>query len=271
MTGTARSRLSRRGHGAAVTAGGAAPPLLAVAHGSRDPRAAATVQALLDEVRGCRPDLRVITAYLDHGPPTVGQAVSGLADQGAREIVVLPLLLTAAYHSKTDIPGALNEAAGRLPLTRFRYGDTLGPHPALTAALERRLAEAGTRPGDPDTAVVLAAAGASDARANATVAGIAREWESRGWWAVTPAYASAAAPTPAEAVAELRAAGAPRVAVASYFLAPGYFAGKVRATSLEAGADTVSGVLGATPELADVVLQRYDQALRASEETPVAV
>lgn len=239
--------------------GTSASPLLAVAHGSRDLRAAATVQALLRHVRSQRPELRIRAAYLDHTSPAVGPALAGLAGGGVGEVIVLPLLLTAAYHSNTDIPRALADAQTRLPHMRLHYGDTLGPDRGLTAALERRLAEAGVPAGDPDTAVVLAAAGSTSARANATVRGIAREWaHARGWWAVHPAYASAASPTPAAAVAELRRAGAPRVAVAPYFLAPGYFADKVRTASLRAGADVVASVLGAAPELATVVSARYD-------------
>lgn len=206
------------------------------------------------------------TAYLDHAQPTVTQALSSLACAGTDDVVVLPLLLTAAYHSKTDIPRALSETRRRHPRLRVRYGGTLGPHPALISALEHRLAESGVLPGDPDTAVVLAAAGSSDAGANLTVATLAREWETRGWWAVSAAYASAASPTPAEAVARLRAAGAPRVAVASYFLAPGHFADAVRRSSMRAGADAVSGVLGAAPDVAQVVTQRYEQALHARRE-----
>lgn len=246
-----------------------APPLLAVAHGSRNSRAAATVETLLERVRAHRPGLAASAAYLDHTRPTVVQALTRAADTGTDDVVVLPLLLTAAYHSKTDVPRALSEARRLRPRLRLHYGEPLGPHAGLVAALERRLAEAGVRAGDPDTAVVLAAAGASDAGANATVAAVAREWEARGWWAVSPAYASAAAPTPAEAVTRLRAAGAPRVAVASYFLAPGYFADKVRSATLGAGADCVAPVLGCAPELAGVVQARYEEALRPSMQ-PVA-
>ncbi|MDR8414855.1 CbiX/SirB N-terminal domain-containing protein, partial [Nonomuraea sp. 3-1Str] len=87
----------------APLAGGADqdPPLVAVAHGSRDPRAAAVVEALLDEVRRARPGLPVRTAYLDHAAPSLGQALAGLG-----EAVVLPLLLTEAYHSRVDLPAA---------------------------------------------------------------------------------------------------------------------------------------------------------------------
>lgn len=241
------------------------PPLVAVAHGSRDPRAAATVEDLLDLVRR-RSGLRVATSYLDHAPPTPGQVLGALAGEGAEEAVVLPLLLTSAYHSKTDIPGALAEVRRAHPRMRLRYGATLGPHPLMTAALERRLAEAGVTP-DPGTALVLAAAGSSDPAANATISRMARRW--RGWRRVVPAYASAASPTPAEAVRALRAAGAPRVAVASYFLAPGHFADKVRAESLSAGAVAVSAALGAAPELAEIIGQRHAEIITLGDQAAV--
>jgi sirohydrochlorin ferrochelatase len=260
-----------------------APPLVAVAHGSRDPRAAATVGALLDLV--CRraagagyPGLDVRAAYLGHAAPTLGQALGAL--DGAA--VVLPLLLTAAYHSKTDIPKALHEARSTQPRLDITYGRPLGPHPLLLRALDRRLAEAlqdadaqntgqNAGPGDTsaaeavppgETAVVLAAAGSSDPAANAVISDLAARWQSvRGWRAVVPAYASAASRTPPEAVAAARRAGARRVLVASYLLSPGIFADQIRGHCLAAGATVVSAVLGAAPEVADVVLGRYAESL----------
>ena len=56
-----------------------------------------------------------------------------------------------------------------------------------------------------------------------------------------------------QAVTELLRAGARRVLVASYLLAPGLFADRIRDTSLAAGAAATSPALGASPELADVV------------------
>lgn len=266
------------------TAGGgqAGVPLVAVAHGSRDPRAAAVVRELLDAVRLRRPWLRVHTSFLDHAPPSPARVLQGL---GGDVAVVQPLLLTAAYHSKIDIPGVLAGVRRLRPRLELRTAVPLGPHPLLVGALERRLAEAEPRPatetgmaagtasgageaveiGDPGTAVVLVAAGSSDPAANATIAQIARHWRRAGWRDVVPAYASAARPAPAEAIAALRAAGAPRVVVASYFLAPGYFADKVRQEAFAAGADAVSPVLGAAPEVAELVLHRYDEAVQPVE------
>ena len=73
-------------------------------------------------------------------------------------------------------------------------------------------------------------------------------------------YASAGEPSPAAAVAGLLAAGAPRVVVATYLLAPGLFADRIRQWSLAAGAAAVSPALGACAEVADVVLDRFAEA-----------
>ena len=248
---------------------GASPVLVAVAHGSTDPRASATIAALAAVARERSPGLDLRTAFLGHAPPSLPQVLGTI--EADREVTVLPLLLTAAYHSKADIPRVLT----RTSLRRVSYGATLGPHPLLLDALDRRLAEAlpisgpssgpSSGPGaqrDPArTAVVLAAAGSSDPEANATIAQMAARWQARtGWFAVRPAYASAAEPSPAAAVAGLLRDGAPRVVVATYLLAPGLFADRIRHTALAAGATAVSHALGACAEVADVMLDRFTQA-----------
>jgi sirohydrochlorin ferrochelatase len=238
--------------------------LVAVAHGSADPRASATIAELAAVARERSPGLDLRTAFLGHAAPSLPQVLGTI--EADREVTVLPLLLTAAYHSKADIPRVL----ARTPLRRVSYGATLGPHPLLLDALDRRLAEALPSSGpisgpgahrDPArTAVVLAAAGSSDPEANATIAQMAARWQARtGWLAVRPAYASAAEPSPAAAVAGLLRDGAPRVVVATYLLAPGLFADRIRHTALAAGAAAVSSALGACAEVADVMLDRFAQ------------
>jgi sirohydrochlorin ferrochelatase len=269
--------------------GAALPPVVAVAHGSRDPRAAASTAELMRLVRDLAarsglPGLDARTAYLGHAPPSVSQVLGALAGPGAEpggRVVVLPLLLTAAYHSDVDLPELLTEARAAMPGTDIRYGRPLGPHPLLIRALDRRLAQAsdrvagdGTGPGASviypdlggappgDTAVVLAAAGSARAVANADVARVAAQWQTaRGWRAVVPAFAAAASPTPAQAVTALLRAGGPRVVVATYLLAPGLFSDRVADSARRAGAAVVSGALGAAPEVAELVLRRYAEAL----------
>jgi sirohydrochlorin ferrochelatase len=249
------------------------PPLIAVAHGSSDPRAAATVTELMDLVRARAaaaglPGLQAQAAYLGHALPSVPDALAALCpavcpDQPERyacTTVVLPLLLTAAYHSDADLPAVLAQAGARLPRLRISYGQPLGPHQKLLHALDQRLAEASV-PTAAGTAIVLAAAGSSRPAANAAVARMAAAWQrASGWAAVVPAYASAAGPRPGDVVASLLRAGARQVAVATYLLAPGAFADQIRERSLAAGASAVSAPLGSAPQVADVIVERYLQA-----------
>jgi sirohydrochlorin ferrochelatase len=261
-----------------------APVLLVVAHGSRDPRHAATVHALTGRVRAARPGLRVVTGFLDHCAPPVAGVLDRLAAEGVREVVALPLLLTRAFHAKADIPAVLAEAAAAHPRLTVRQAGVLGPSPLLPRALERRLAQAGlpgaelfdtalpgtgpaaaplspaARAERAETGIVLAAAGSSDPEAIAVIADIAREWWHTGWCAVRPAFASAHLPRTADAVRELRAAGARRVAVAPYVVAPGFLPDRIAASAREAGADVLAPVLGDAPELAALLLRRYDEA-----------
>jgi sirohydrochlorin ferrochelatase len=223
--------------------------LVAVAHGSADPRAGAAIGELMDLVRSRAPGLDVRVAFLGHAAPSVPAVLGGLRGPA----VVVPLLLTAAYHSKIDLPAQL--ATARTPV---RYAPVLGPHPLLLDAASRRVASAGAHDRG-STGIVLAAAGSSDPSANAAIRGTAAAWAATGSWrSVVPAFASGAGPSAGEAVRSLlRSPGIRRVVVASYLLAPGFFADRIRADALAAGADAVAEPLGALPEVADVVLDRY--------------
>ncbi|WP_199781023.1 CbiX/SirB N-terminal domain-containing protein, partial [Streptomyces sp. Mg1] len=161
------------------------PTLVAVAHGSRDPRAPHAVEALLDRVRELRPRLDVRLGHIELNRPLLGDAlreVSGAA-------VLVPLLLGRGHHVKRDLPAS----AARAAHLRTRIAAPLGPHPLLVEALYDRLLEAGWTPG---AAVVLAAAGSRDPDSAAdTRRSAALLSERLGGVAVVAAYACAAAPT----------------------------------------------------------------------------
>jgi sirohydrochlorin ferrochelatase len=218
-----------------------------VAHGSRDPRAAASTEALTRAVAAARPDWDVHASYLDHSPPRPAQVLAAVPSA-----VVVPLLLTSAYHGRVDIPGEL----ATVPDTRTDLTDVLGPaSPLLLDALIHRLP-----PVEVD-AVVLASAGTRDAAARATVADAATALGVRLGVPAVASFASAASPTSGEAVAALRAAGARHVGVASYFLAPGLLYDKAVASALEAGAVAVAEPLGDAPALVRLVESRVVAAL----------
>ncbi|MFI6418092.1 sirohydrochlorin chelatase [Streptomyces sp. NPDC050842] len=232
------------------------PTLVAVGHGSRDPRARAALSRLLDRVRELRPGFDVRLAHIELNAPLLDDTLAGLAAEG-RDAVLVPLLFAPGHHVTHDLPAALAAAPG----LRARVAEPLGAHPLLVEALADRLAEAGWGPADGTsraTGVVLASAGSRDPRSGAEIRRIAALLGERlGGVPVLPAYASAAAPTVPEAVRALAARGRHRVAVASCFTAPGLFA-----TRAAAHAPWIAAApLGAHPALARLVLHRYDRAL----------
>ncbi|MDX2558719.1 sirohydrochlorin chelatase [Streptomyces sp. TX20-6-3] len=243
----------------AVPAGAAPPVLVAVGHGSRDPRARATLGRLLERVGELRPGLDVRLAHIELNAPLLDATLTELAAEG-RDAVLVPLLLAPGHHVTHDLPAAL----AAVPGLRARVAAPLGAHPLLVEALADRLAHAGWTPEDgasPAAGVVLASAGSRDPRSGAELRRIAALLGERlGGVPVVPAYASAAAPTVPEAVRALAARGRHRVAVASCFTAPGLFA-----TRAAAHAPWIaSAPLGAHPALARLVLHRYDGARRAT-------
>ncbi|MCW2634322.1 MAG: putative Sirohydrochlorin cobaltochelatase domain, cbiX family [Blastococcus sp.] len=230
-----------------------APVLIACAHGTRNPTGRRLIAELALAARNLRPGLVTTAAFVDVQPPTVVDVVASLSAQG-RAAVVVPLLLSGGYHVHVDIAGAVAEHPAAVAAR------PLGPDPRLVAVLAQRLVEAGADPGDPLTAVVLAAAGSSDPRSVADVEDTAdllqREWAG----AVTTGYGSAAQPKVTDAVRAARRGGAERVVLASYLLAPGHFHDKLAG----AGADLVTAPLLPDERIAAVLLDRYDAAVAAA-------
>ncbi|MER7465075.1 sirohydrochlorin chelatase [Streptomyces sp. NPDC097981] len=232
------------------------PTLVAVAHGSRDPRALPAVLALLDRIHELRPRLDVRLGHVELNRPLLGETLGSTT--GAA--VLVPLLLGRGHHVKRDLPAA----AARAAHLDTRVAAPLGPHPLLVEALYERLLETGWAPGA-GTAVVLAAAGSRDPDSAADTRRTAALLSDRlDGVPVVPAYASAAAPTVPDAVHALAARGHHRIAVASYFTAPGRFATQ----SAAAAPGPAAAPLGDHPALARLVLQRYDEAV-TRQRTPL--
>jgi sirohydrochlorin ferrochelatase len=226
-----------------------APVLVACAHGTRNPTGRRLIAELALTARRLRPGVPTTAAFVDVQPPTVADVVAGLAAED-RAAVVVPLLLSGGYHVNVDIARAVATHP------RAVAARPLGPDPRLAEVLADRLAAAGADATDPGTAVVLAAAGSSDPRAVADVAATAALLQRRWTGPVTTGYGSAARPAVPDAVAAARAAGAARVVVAAYLLAPGHFAERLAA----AGADAVAAPLLPDERVAAVLLDRYDAA-----------
>lgn len=243
------------------------PALVAVAHGSRDPRSAAAVRQLLDVVRANGSGLDVRAAFLDLSAPRLGDVLAALHGEGHREVVVVPLLLGSAYHARVDVPALVSEATRRLPLLSVTVADVLGPDRRLESLALSRMLDAGASLADERLGVVVAAAGSSHQPANALVSTVAGRWAARYSWAgAVAAFAAAADPDVPAAIERLRARGARRIAVASWFLAPGRLPDRITRLAREADPDVlIAEPLGADAGLASLILDRYDEALTSAD------
>jgi sirohydrochlorin ferrochelatase len=236
------------------------PPLVAVAHGSRDPRSAATVRALVDVVRARAPGLPVSESFLDLSEPRVTDVLRELYAAGHRTAVVVPLLLGSAFHARVDLPALVSSVTAECPGFRVRVSDVLGADPAaLEAVALDRLSPAPRRRG---TGVLLSAVGSSNASANAVVAALAERWEERLGLPVSEAFASATQPDIPTAAARLRDRGVKHLIVASWFLAPGLLPDRIARLAREADPGAfIAAPLADDPRVADVVIGRYATAV----------
>jgi len=253
------------------TAPGGHPPLLIAGHGTRSAAGVAEFARFTERV-GSQAGERipaVAGGFIELARPSVADAVTRLAPDGGHPMVAVPLVLTAAGHGKGDIPAALARELHRHPGLSYYYGRPLGPHPVLQDLLEARIGAALAGASRQDTCVLLVGRGSTDPDANAEVAKVARLlWEGRGYAGVEYSFISLAEPSVPAALDRAATLGARRIVVAPYFLFSGVLPDRVAAQSREfaaghGGLDVrVAGLIGDCTELAGLVLERYDEALR---------
>lgn len=240
-----------------------APPadygVVLLSHGSADPRARLACDLLARRV-GHRLGAFIAQATLDLDRPRLDGAIAYLHSKGIHDLVVVPMLLTTAYHATHDVPMFAAATRASHPHARITMANPIGADPHLLRGLDAVLKAAGHRP-SPDTAVVLASAGSSFAAARSRHAALALEWRTHGWGASAVAFASGPGPRVSAAVADLRDAGYADICVSPFLIAPGAMSQRIAAAARDAGAHAVTGTLHSTDAAMEVVLRRVRSAL----------
>ena len=250
-------------------------PMLVVGHGTRSESGVAEFNAFMDRLqrREDAPYRASAGGFIELSRPPVTEAVASLVSQGHRELIALPLVLVAAGHGKGDIPAALLREQLRHPGMSYSYGRPLGPHPGLLDILERRIDTvlSDTVLGDAeraDTHILLVGRGSTDPDANAEITKVARLlWEGRGYAGVEPSFVSLADPGVPAGLEKLRLLGASRIVIAPYFLFPGILPDRIVSQSETFALEhpflriDVAELIGDCDELADIVIERYLEAV----------
>ncbi|WP_327090434.1 sirohydrochlorin chelatase [Nonomuraea sp. NBC_01738] len=272
------------------------PPLLLIGQGSNDDADSAEFGRFVHRLR-CRLDqlaADVTGGYLERATPRLSDSVASLVARGHHHLVALPLSLNRAGE---EFPAAMALEQERHPTLMYDYGRPLGPDPRVLAVLAERLKDAAAEiprvepvterprlrvvdssfpeddgriePGE--TAVVLVGEGSTDPVANAEVHRVSRLfWETHAYdfMTVETAFVSLTPPGVPGGLERCRRLGAKRVIVVPYLLFAGGMLERVWAQALAYGAGhpdldiRCAEVIGDCETLADVVIDRYEEALR---------
>ncbi|WP_431276444.1 sirohydrochlorin chelatase [Variovorax ureilyticus] len=111
------------------------------AHGSRDDRWRAPVEAVAHRVAELDPQAKVSCAYLELVQPDLLNAAEALIREGARTIRVLPLFLGMGKHVREDLPQLLDELRARHPAVGFTLAGAVGEEPEVIELLARKALE----------------------------------------------------------------------------------------------------------------------------------
>jgi sirohydrochlorin cobaltochelatase len=151
--------------------------VLLCGHGSRDAEAQTEFERFTLAVRSSlaarRPQAIVQGAFLEFSTPSLVEGLEKLIGRGVDRIVVQPLMLFAARHSRSDIPNAVKAFAKAHPEIEVTCGEELPPDDALlSAAIERiQAAESALS----DSFLLVIGRGSSDPDANKVLATLTKD------------------------------------------------------------------------------------------------
>lgn len=247
-----------------------ARPLVLLAHGTASAVGREVVYAVGRAVAQRLPQVSTNVGFVDVCEPSADQVLGAYPDA-----VVVPYLLTSGFHVRSDIPDVVERQGGRASVTK-----ALGVTPEVIDVLAARLRESmdSDAHGHEDfgvdaeasgvergavaesseavrtvDAVLLTAAGSSDARARQEVLCTGAVLAVSSGLPVRVGFLSGPGPSAREVLTDLHACGAHRVAVASYLLAPGFF----HSRAIGLGASLTTAPLGVHPRMVDAVVDRY--------------
>jgi sirohydrochlorin ferrochelatase len=243
--------------------------LLLVGHGSRSEAGRKELLETGALVADVLAGVAVQVGFLELTDPPAGIALDRLVASGVDRIAVVPLMLNAAGHAKSDVPAVVLEGRARYPGVEIGYGRPLGTDHALIEVAARRVADGGGT-GLP---LLVVARGTSEPEANADAYRVARlVAEFTHPPIVQPAFSGLTWPSVPDALELCRVLGAERVAAVAWYLSTGrliermqdQFADFTRRHGIEV---LDGGYLGPDPAVVDVVIARYREVVAGPVST----
>ena len=201
-------------------------------HGTRHADGADEFRAVAAAVRARLPEYDVGYAFLELSEPLLPAALRDLAAKGHKKIVVIPCMLFAAGHAKSDIPGMIERFESAHPEVEVVYGRTFGVDPhLLEAASDRIVSVLDGRVPPAESLLLVIGRGCSDFDANGNLVKVMRLlWESLGFGWGEVGFFDVTFPHMEVAIDHAARLGYRRIVVFPYLLFTGVLVRRLRET-----------------------------------------
>jgi sirohydrochlorin cobaltochelatase len=120
-----------------VAAAADARGIVLLAHGSRDARWRAPIEAVAARLTALDPQARVACAYMELATPDLHTAAAALIASGAKALRIVPLFLGMGKHAREDLPLQVEALRQAWPDLDFELARTVGEEPELIDLLAR--------------------------------------------------------------------------------------------------------------------------------------
>ena len=244
-------------------------------HGSRDPEAIAEFARAASGLKDRLLQSDVEYGYLEFARPTIREGFATLAARGAQRALVLPVMLFAARHVKSDLPNEIARFSADFPWIETRFGRALALEPKLLDAAAARIEEgerhrAGAFPRS-ETLLLVIGRGTNDPEANTDLGNLARMLcETMGFGQVEIGYGGTAEPLAEPALRHAVTLGIKRIVVFPYFLFTGVLVKRLYAACDRVAADhpaieiIKAPYLGDHPLVLDCLVDRVGEMIDAA-------
>ena len=240
--------------------------LLLVGHGSHCVVSASQMHRIGELVAAGLPGVAVEVGFLEMTDPPVPLVLDEMVGRGCRRVAVLPLMLLAAGHTKSDVPAVVIAGRERHPGVDIAFGSALGVAPELLEIGRGNIESTGAT-GLP---LVVIARGTSDPDANAEAAKAGRllaEWTRSDF--VFQGFTGVTWPLTPEALDTVATMGVERLGLFFWFLCNGKLIERARGQIAEftarTGVEVVdAGYFGPDPQLVPLIGRRYLEAIEGS-------
>jgi sirohydrochlorin cobaltochelatase len=109
--------------------------ILLYGHGARNPEWAQPFHRIRDAIKASEPKALVEPGFLELMRPSFDEGVASLVEQGATEIVVVPIFMAAGSHVKKDLPQLAANAMDRHPGLVIDLAAPVGEVESVLAAM----------------------------------------------------------------------------------------------------------------------------------------